>query len=214
MKNGVVRSAGVFMSGVWDQKTGKIASLAIPEPTAGYKDCCGKKNKEEKAIRFNHLLNLNNIRRPAGDIRDHFRNTKHHNPVMVKSVIQGDYAKSPQYIVDAKSAMVSFASWWAHDKDSLKKMTDEQELENAEDAVGESAANRGAKRTYITSVVISVTLGGVKTAFPNFIADGEAMFVCTLSGREPFVVILAKSLFDILMEEGTSTWFAEYNNDQ
>ena len=92
-------------------------------------------------------------------------------------------------------------------------MTDEQELENAEDSVDESLANRGAERTYITSVVITVTLGGVKTAFANFIADGEAMFVCTLSGREPFVIILAKSLFDILMGEGTSTWFAEYNNN-
>ena len=116
---------------------------------------------------------------------------KHHDPVMVKSVIQGDYAKSPKYILDAKSAMVSFANWWAHDKDSLKKMKDEQELENAEDAVGESAVNRGKKRTYIMSIVITATLGGVKTALANFIADGEAMFVCTLSGREPFAIILA-----------------------
>ena len=87
-------------------------------------------------------------------------------------------------------------------------------MENGEDAVGETAANRGTKRTYITSIIITVTLGGVKTALTNLIADGEAMFVCTIPGREPFVIILAKSLFDILMEKSTSTWFDEYNDDQ
>ena len=174
----------------------------------------GPKNKEEKAIRFTQLLNSANVRRPVGDIRAHFRNMKNHDPMMVKNMIQGDYAKSPKYILNAKSAMVSFASWWAHDKDSLKKKTDEQELENGEDAVGETAANCGTKRTYITSIIITVTLGRVKTALTNLIADGEAMFVCTIPGRELFVIILAKSLFDILMEKSTSTWFDEYNDDQ
>ena len=75
------------MSDVWDQETGKIASLAILEPTADYKDCCGKRTKEEKAICFTQLLNSNNICRPVGDIRAHFRNMKHHDLVMVKSVI-------------------------------------------------------------------------------------------------------------------------------
>ena len=92
--------------------------------------------------------------------------------------------------------MVSFPSGWEHDKDSLKKMIDEQGLENAEDAVGKSETNRGTKRTYITSVNLTVTLGGVKTALANFIADGEAMFVCTVPGRQPFVIILEKSLLD------------------
>ena len=29
-------------------KTGAITTLAIPKPTAGYIECCGKKTKEEK----------------------------------------------------------------------------------------------------------------------------------------------------------------------
>ena len=93
----------------------------MPKPTASYTECWDQKNREEKAIRFTQLLNSANVRRPVGDIRAHFRNMKNHDPVMVKNMIQGDYAKSPKYILNAKSAMVSFASWWAHDKDSLKK---------------------------------------------------------------------------------------------
>ena len=96
MRTGVARSAGVFISGVWDKKTGKIASMAMLEATTGYKDCCSKKNKEEEAISLNQLLDSNNIRRPSGDIRAHFRHMKHHDPVPVKSLIQGNYAKSPK----------------------------------------------------------------------------------------------------------------------
>ena len=52
MKTGVARNAGLFMADTWNQATGKIASLAMPEATAGYLDCCNKKTKEEKAIRL------------------------------------------------------------------------------------------------------------------------------------------------------------------
>ena len=57
LKTCVARNAGVFISGTWNQKTGEIASLAMPEASAGYKDCCNKKTKEEKAIRLAQLLN-------------------------------------------------------------------------------------------------------------------------------------------------------------
>ena len=155
----------------------------MPEPTAGEKDCCSKKTKEGKAIRLTQLLNSNNARRPGGDIRSHSRLMKQHDLVMVKSVVTGDFATTPKYNLDSKSGQVSFASWWELDKDALKTMTNEQQLENAEDAVGENEANRGTKRTHITSAVITVSLGGVKTALANFISDGKAMFVCTTPSK-------------------------------
>ena len=93
-------------------------------------------------------------------------------------------------------------------------MTYEQQLENAEEAVGKNEENRGTKRTHITSSVITVSLGGVKTALANFISDGEAMFVCNTPGRQPFAIMFAKSLFDILIEEATTTWLDDHNNDQ
>ena len=71
MKTGVARNAGVFISGTWNQKTGEIASLAMPEASAGYKDCCNKKTKEEKAVCLAQLLNSNNVRWPAGDVQSH-----------------------------------------------------------------------------------------------------------------------------------------------
>ena len=54
----------------------------------------------------------------------------------------------------------------------------------------------------------------MKTSLANFIPDGEAMFVCTTPGKQPFAIMFAKSLFDILIEEGTTTWFDDHNNDQ
>ena len=79
---------------------------------------------------------------------------------------------------------------------------------------GENEANCVTKHTYITSAIITVTLGGVKTALANFISNGEAMFVCTTPGRQPFVISLAKFLFDVLMEEAITAWFDDHNNDQ
>ena len=56
-------------------------------------------------------------------------------------------------------------------------MANDQQLENAEGAVNENETNCGTKRTFITSVVIKVTLDGVKAALVNFNSDGEAMFI-------------------------------------
>ena len=38
-------------------------------------------------------------------------------------------------------------------------------------------------------------------------------FVDTTPGRQPFAILFAKDLFDILIDETTTTWFDEYNND-
>ena len=127
IKTGVARNAGVFILDTWNQKTGKIASLAIPEASAGYKDCCKKKTKEEKAIRLAQLLNSNNVRRPAGDIRSVYRQMKQHDFVMVTSLVIGDLATALKYNLDAKSPLISFGSWWELNKDALKNMTNKQQ---------------------------------------------------------------------------------------
>ena len=113
----------------------------MPEPTAGYKDCCSKKTKEEKAIRLTQLLNSNNARRPGGYLRSHSRRMKQYDLVLIKSIVTGEFVTTPKYNLDSKSGQVSFASWWELDKDALKTMTNEQQLENAEDAVGGNEAN-------------------------------------------------------------------------
>ena len=92
-------------------------------------------------------------------------------------------------------------------------MTNDQQQQNAEDTVGENEANRGTKRTHIASVVITVSLDGIKTALANLISDGKAIVLCTTSGRQPFSILYAKAIFDILIEEPTTTWFDDHNND-
>ena len=104
MKIGVERNAVFFMAGTWNQVTGEIASLAMPEPTAGYLDCCNKKTKEEKVIRLAQLVNSNNVRRPAGDVRCIYCRMKQHDHVMVKSLVMGDLATAPKYDLDEKNA--------------------------------------------------------------------------------------------------------------
>ena len=79
--------------------------------------------------------------------------------------------------------------------------------------MGKNEANRGTKRTHIACAVITVSLHGFKTALANFISDGEAMFVGTTPGRQPFAILFAKDLFDILINEATTTWFDKHNND-
>ena len=76
---------------------------------------------------------------------------------MVKSVVTSDFATTPKYNLDSKSGQVSFASWWELDTDALKTMTNEEQLENAEDAVGGNEANRSTKHTHIASAVITVS---------------------------------------------------------
>ena len=73
--------------------------------------------------------------------------------------------------------------------------------------------NRGTNRTHIASVIITVSLGGIKTALANFISNGEAMCLCTRPGRLTFSILYAKAMFDILIEELTTTWFDDHNND-
>ena len=133
---------------------------------------------------------------------------------MVKSLVMGDIATEPSYNLEAKSGQVSFASWWELNKDVLKGLTNEQQQENAEDAVGENEANRSTKRTHIACAVITVSLHSVKTALANFISNGEAMFVGTTPGRQPFAILFAKELFNIIIDEATTTWFDDHNNDQ
>ena len=143
----MARNAGFYMAGTWNEATGEIASLAMPITMAGYLDCCNKNTKEEKSIRISQLVNNNNKLRPAGDVICISQKINKHDPVMLKSLVMGNFSTEPKYELDAKSAQIIFGNWWELGKDSLKNMTDKQHQYNAEDAVGETEANRGTKRT-------------------------------------------------------------------
>ena len=55
-----VKMVGLFMVGVISIPTGNITIIVLPQPTAGYEECCAKTTKEEKFGSLKHMLDLRN----------------------------------------------------------------------------------------------------------------------------------------------------------
>ena len=54
------KMVGLFMVGVISIPTGNITIIVLPQPTAGYEECCAKTTKEEKFGSLKHMLDLRN----------------------------------------------------------------------------------------------------------------------------------------------------------
>jgi len=214
LKLGLSRTNGVFIGGLADMKTGIIASLSLPVPTAGFLECCAKKTKEEKVISFGQLLNSNNKARPPGDQRSFFRDMGLHDEVMLKNFVSGNYAQEVEFDLDKPSGQVGFRHFWALDKRSLLEMAEEKQKRDAEDAVDELDANRGNKRAHCeTATLEQMTLDGVRCAFANLLSDGEVQYDCTVLGSEPILIQFGKFVMDWTLELATIKWFQNENND-
>ena len=75
-----------------------------------------------------------------------------------------------------------FSNWWELGQNFLKALTDEKQQKEAEDAIDKTKENRGTKQTFITCVIITIYLDGIKCALANFISNGEASFCALLLG--------------------------------
>ena len=215
LKLGLARTNGVNMGGVGDMKTGAITTLAIPVPTAGYIECCGKKTKEEKIISYGQLLNSNNKARPPGDQRSLFRDMELHDDVLLKNAVAGNYSQKVEYDLDKPSGQVQFKNFWSADQDSIVRMAEEKQRHEAAEAVDELETNRGAKRAYIETVNISLSsLDGIRGAMANYLAATEAKYNCTIPGSIPFLVQFGKYVFDWTLEAKTIKWFKNENDDE
>lgn len=210
---GKTRNLGVFMAGIMSVKTGEIEKLTLPTATAGFLECLGEKTKEERATRLGQLLDSNNKQRVKTDTRGMHKNMTHHDPVMIKAIGMGDYAKKPVMDPTVKIGACSFRSWWPTTDATRTRLADEQQRQDAEEAVNETESNRGAKRTYIAPATITESLEGIRSALANHISDAEAMYDCTLPGGQPFAATFAKDLIDWSMEADTIDWFRMHNDD-
>ena len=206
--NLVIKS--VWMAGTYDPKTGKVDKLYIADFTTAYTEACQETTKDEKLQAVLRLVNTNNASRATNCTHSIFRNMEVHDQVLMSGLIGGNFGTLPMTDITAKMKDVRIVCFLPHAQEVLERLRNESRDENMNDSLGVDGNN---SRNWIVVSARDVGYESLKGMFANFISCCHAIFIVTVPGRIPFVIIMAENWLNFIIESKTKTWFDNKNTE-